>query len=258
MARLLDDASSQYLETANALVSSTPCSYSVWFNTDQNYPPSQTILEIGESGTTDVLGMWITSSNNLIAKHDDGLGGNSARTTTGYTINTWHHAMAVFSSESDREVWLDDGGYDQETTTQNANTGMDTTSLGVAHYSPDTGFFSGMLAEAGVWNVALTSSEVSVLAAGHSPLLVRPQSLVAYWPLIGRMSPEIDLVGGFDLTLTASPTTADHPPTIYYPVPDLSYVRPLSLEGNRASTNWSAFDRWVSNRVGFNSVVKGS
>ena len=73
----------------------------------------------------------------------------------------------------------------------------------------------GYMAEAAVWNVALTSAEVSVLSKGYSPLLVRPQSIVSYWPLIGRTSPEIDLVGGYGMTLVNAPTTAAHPRIIY-------------------------------------------
>jgi hypothetical protein len=44
-------------------------------------------------------------------------------------------------------------------------------------------WLSGKVAEAAVWNVALTITDVAVLNAGYSPLFVKPQNLVAYWPL---------------------------------------------------------------------------
>jgi hypothetical protein len=49
-----------------------------------------------------------------------------------------------------------------------------------------------------------------LLSLGYSPLFVRPQSLVAYWPLIGRNSPELELIGGQGGTLTGT-TQAEHP-----------------------------------------------
>ena len=66
------------------------------------------------------------------------------------------------------------------------------------------------------WDAALTDDEVAALAAGHSPLLIRPASLVAYWPLGGLSGDhDRDIVGGYDLTAYNSPTWADHPPVIY-------------------------------------------
>ena len=53
------------------------------------------------------------------------------------------------------------------------------------------------------------------MAAGYSPLLIRPQSLVFYAPIIGRTSPEIDVVGGYDMTLYNGPTTVPHPRVIH-------------------------------------------
>lgn len=75
-------------------------------------------------------------------------------------------------------------------------------------------FADGRVAEAAIWNVALTASEVAALAKGVSPLQIRPASLQAYWPLIGRQSPEPDWVGGFNLTLTNAPANAAHVPVM--------------------------------------------
>ena len=55
---------------------------------------------------------------------------------------------------------------------------------------------------------------MAALGKGISPLLVRPGGLVAYWPLIGNASPEIDPVGGINLSWNATPLKADHYPII--------------------------------------------
>src|SRR3990167_536919 len=77
------------------------------------------------------------------------------------------------------------------------------------------GYHDGRVAEVGFWKRILTSDERALLAKGGSPLAL-PGSRLAYWPLIGRFSPEIDVVGGFDLTVTGA--TASPHPRIFYPV----------------------------------------
>lgn len=69
-------------------------------------------------------------------------------------------------------------------------------------------------AEWAVWDVALTAAEVASLSKGFAPSLIRPGSLVNYWPIIGRYSPEIDVMGGGGLTLTGT-SAAAHPRVIY-------------------------------------------
>ena len=59
--------------------------------------------------------------------------------------------------------------------------------------------------------MALTDEEIASLAAGVSPLRMRRDNLVAYWPVNGQ-SPEPDVVGGLDLTITGSPLISEEPP----------------------------------------------
>lgn len=75
----------------------------------------------------------------------------------------------------------------------------------------------GAIAEVGIWNVALSDSDVALLAKGVSPLMVHPESLVFYAPLIGQYSPEIELRSARNLTLTGTPTQSAHPPIFYIP-----------------------------------------
>lgn len=62
--------------------------------------------------------------------------------------------------------------------------GVNTTHVGARISSSLRGsYFDGIIADAGLWNVALSDEEVRLLACGASPLLIRPQNLVAFWPL---------------------------------------------------------------------------
>lgn len=225
MARAFDDGSSQYLRNANDVVSAVPFSFAAWYNTDVDTLPIA-VLAMDGGGTTDFaeLFLWGNGGDEIsfwVRGQDDG-SYLQANTTSAFSINTWQHAAGVCSGLSSASAYLNGGSKGTSTVTTLAPT-YDQTTVG-GRFDTINHAFSGSIAEAGIWDVALTDAEVATLALGYSPLLVRPASLVAYWPLIGRMSPEIDLVGGFDMTLNGSPTTADHPPTIYYPVPDLMYI----------------------------------
>jgi hypothetical protein len=124
-------------------------------------------------------------------------------------FNSWFHWGCVFTSTSNRTAYLDGSG----TNSTKSVTGMDSPDYFELSESVSRPW-GGYLAEVGAWNVSLTAAEFGVLTLGYSPLLVRPASLIAYWHLIGRTSPEVDRVGGYDLALTNSPGTAAHPRVI--------------------------------------------
>lgn len=223
MARTFDDASSQYLQYSGAIVSSYPVTMALWFysndasvyqmafsqclSTDDG---SEMTLEVRNSGN----GQTIAAKSGVV-----GFGGR-AISTTSWSTNTWHHHCGVFSGEDARAVYLDGGSKGTDSTSGGGTPSLNRTTIGGKVDLTPTLYFSGSLAEVAMWNVALTDAEAAILALGYSPLMVRPASLVAYWPLIGRLSPEIDTVGGFDMTLNNSPTTAAHPRVIY-PAPPI-------------------------------------
>jgi hypothetical protein len=87
-------------------------------------------------------------------------------------------------------------------------------------------YWDGAIAEAAAYNAALSAGQISSLAAGVSPLLVRPDALIGYWPLGGAYSAndaDTDIVGGHALTDSGSPTGEDHPP-IFYPASPPLYI----------------------------------
>lgn len=209
MARLLDDASSQYLTNANAIVSATPLTMACWFYSD-DATVLQTLMSIGQSA----------DNTNFFSLHADGSvagdpvrisrnGSVVASTTTGYTVNTWHHACAVYADATTRASYIDGGSKGTDSTSWTPS-GMNVTSIGrLERNSTTKRYMSGRVAWPAIWNVALTDAEVLMLARGFSPHMVRPEALVAFWPLHGNDSPEPDLFGGFALTLSGSPTKAE-------------------------------------------------
>jgi hypothetical protein len=128
-------------------------------------------------------------------------------------VSAWYHACCVFASTTSRSVYFDGGSKATGTDNVPEPAGIDTTTIGAIQTSTVGGYFDGSIAEAAVWSAALTDAEVATLAEGYSPLLVRPGSLVAYWPLI--RDTDDDIVGGYSLTANGGPTIAVHPPVLY-------------------------------------------
>lgn len=239
MARLFDDASSEYLVYAGAPPALPPSvTMACWFNSD-DVTANQTLLSCADASETsnymrlmaggaltgDVIRAQVLAG--LIA--DSALNAN-ADTSTGFSANTWHHAAAVFTDNGDvtAHAYIDGGSKGSESRgTGWVNTDLlDRTAIGVVLDSTPNHYTSGMIAEPVFYNIGLSDEEVALLAKAVSPLMVRPEAIVAYWPLIGRTSPEIDLVGGYNLTLSGT-TAANHPRVIY---PAWAQV-PMSVRG---------------------------
>ena len=214
MARAFDDGSTQFLlNTSVAVVSAAPCTMAAWFNTDDS--AKDALLAVSNYSPGSFNGFWLVLDeyDYVQARLYDGSIGNATSSTT-YSLNTWHHACAVFAANNNRSAYLDGGNKGTDTSTHTPS-GLENTSIGAILYNEGPGdwLISGSIAEAGIWNVALSDAEVALLAKGYSPLFVRPQNLVFYAPLI--RDEDIDIVGGLALTPYNSPTVAPHPPVVY-------------------------------------------
>ena len=213
MARAFVGASLQYLEVAAAVLTAVPFTMACWVN-PASTATNESLLSLAKS--TDTVhrhDLRINAGGSLSAATN--AGSLVIATTTGGTLSTgsWSHACGVWSANNARAVYLNGGSKGTDTGSQTP-TGMDRTGIGRLSNSTGQNYLTGTIAEAAIWNVALTDAEVALLALGVSPLLVRPGSLVAYWPLIGRFSPEVDVRGGNSATVTGA-TAADHYRTFY-------------------------------------------
>lgn len=215
MARSFVSSSSQYLLRSAAVVTTEPFTISAWF-----YPTAVTTF-------MNIAGVAVTTGTNTLSVRQLRVRGDLAgdplefqvhtgtpRTANSVNVNQWNHGIGLSTSNSSRSVILNGG-------TKATNTGAasltNATNFGIGGLSWNntmTSLFDGNIAEVGVWNVALSDAECTVLSTGVSPLFVRPLSLVAYYPLLR------DNVGSvFDNTHTLteynSPGIADHPRIFY-------------------------------------------
>ncbi len=206
MSRLFDDASNEYLLNNTAILSAIPITMACWFNSNDD-ALAQVLMSIADNAS-DLHSFYLRLDgaaggdpiNAAVAGGGDGL----ASSSSGFSTNTWHHACGVFTSNTSRAIYLD-GGNKGTDATDITPAGLDRFGIGVLVRQNLFGYFSGMIAEAAIWNAALTDAEAASLAAGFSPKLIRPQSLVAYWPLVRGLN---DPVGGYNLTATGTVVAA--------------------------------------------------
>lgn len=219
MARLFDNASSQYLSVSGSCgLTSGPFSFAAWFYPDE-YAAS-VIMSLEGHPLYNQNSLYQTSANPFkvgVYYLGEGGTGRDVQTPNTGTTNAWHHAVGCFSTAS-RDVYLDGGTAGQDSTSDapNPDFGTPTTDIGRRN-DGDPLYFSGRIAEVGIWNVVLDATDITNLYTNkYCPLLVKPGNLVAYWKLAGTASPEPDDKNDYDLTLYNSPTQADHPPGIVY------------------------------------------
>jgi len=238
VARLFDDASSQYLTVGSAVLTAAPITMACWFNTDDDTVDQMLMVFARVASTTPHRSLRFAGADNTLrfVERPDAGGNYAATSTSTISANTWHHCCGISAAANDRRVLLDGGNKGTESTNIGALT-TDYTDIGGRHTAGIPDYASGCIAEAGIWNVALTDEEVAILAKGYSPLLVRPQNLVAYWPLI--RDTDDDIVGGFSMTPVNSPTVAAHPRVFYpagpYMVPMAAAIAALRIPRHPAA-----------------------
>jgi hypothetical protein len=200
--------SAQYLSVPSAVVVSNPVTLACWFNRSTT-GAAMGLVAISNNTSTNFQQLSLSSSatNEILAVSNAGAPIVAALPYA--ATNQWDHGCAVFASDSSRQVFLNATGSTVQTNTVSV-TGENVTSIG----SRPAGagifgqFFSGLIADVGIWNVALTAAEIASLAKGMACDKVRPQSLVFYAPLARDL---IDVRGGRAITNNNTATVASHP-----------------------------------------------
>lgn len=204
-------SSSALMSVASAPVTDEPCSLGCWFNTADT-STAMAMLSVGAATAR----VQLDVSGGVVRAATVDAGGSSgiASSSASYSASTWTHGLAVLAAANSRTAYLN-GANAGTNTTSVTSSGWDRTRVACRVSGGSNGaFFTGLLAELAIWNVALSADDASMLGAGYSPLCVRPDALVFYLPLLGEDSPAPDEVGGLALTVSGG-SHADHPPIIY-------------------------------------------
>lgn len=221
MARVFN-GSTQYTEATATPISGWPLTIAAWARTSDN-ASAQSVVSLGtSSGVLDYIDLqfngslagdpirWLPSNGSAVA----------SISTTGYSVNVWHHLAGRSSSNTDHAVFLDGGSKGTNASSLSFPTNVSEVTHGsVWRNDGRFRYLSGSVFWPAIWNVALEDAEIASLAAGVSPLLIRPDSLVYFSPLGGLDGDyDNDIVGGLNLTAYNSPTWSDDSPSgLIYP-----------------------------------------
>ena len=201
---------SKCLTVGSAPVTQVPITLSAWFqptviNTDHD------ILTVcnNTNGSGSVVVMSARANNQLSAGVFRQLNPFFVQSLSGGSVsnNTWHSGVAVYTSNSNRLIYLN-GTAGTANTTSFTPLNLNRCGIGCTARDTPASIFTGQIAEVGIWNVALTADEAASLARGMTCDKVRPQSLVFYAPLVRDL---IDYKGGLTITNNNTATVANHP-----------------------------------------------
>ena len=198
-------ASNQYL-SAPAPVTTLPITMACWFRVAS---PStfNAILSTSTTGGLPNRHTLLVNVNELRLQTQFDGGVPATATATAAASTEWHHGAAVVDSIASRTVFLD-GGNSNTNTTRLGTVTPTALHIGARFATSFGGFTNGLIAEVGIWNVALTADEIASLAKGMTCDKVRPQSLVYYAPLVRDLQ---DVRGGLTITNNNTATVANHP-----------------------------------------------
>ena len=210
---------------------------------------------------------------------------NSSATSGNYAYGTdytvWYHLVATFgyAAAVGRHLYLngnstpiafkDDSTGDSDRSSDHGADDLDfLIGAGLKTSNPwdETAHFNGQIAELAAWKTILTAGDISSLYAGASPLFVKSDQLLSYYPLGGPLVTSStgttdafkDVIGGNNLTATSAPAFVETPPfssssTMFYPSAGVLQNN-LSVAGGSSSSS-SSSTKYVEQDLTGNDVM---
>lgn len=173
MALVLDG--SYHLEGALPTWSGTaPLTMACWFRVS-SYQNNSLVLFSNNASNSDYYQLGIRQDGRIAAVARSG-DWQPAYSSNSYTLNTWHCAVAVFSSDQQWYASLDgiDGGI--ATFPSTAPTGLNTHAIGRLVRTSSPSPLVGDVACVSIWDESLPIASIQTLAVGVSPLLLSNHS----------------------------------------------------------------------------------
>jgi hypothetical protein len=201
-------ASTQYLITSSTPVANVPLTVACWVLKETGGLNGRTVMSLANSASSQTRITLISDDNGMVVLAAQGESGGAFTSSVGVSVlGTWVHAAGVLASTTSRTAYAD--GVAGTTNTDSVTlTGINRIGIGARVRKEIDLYHDGLIAEVGIWNVALTAAEIAALAKGVTCDKVRPQSLKFYAPLIRNLQ---DVRGGVTITNNNGATVANHP-----------------------------------------------
>lgn len=199
-----------------ALVIDVPCTISFWIKDGST---STTSFPVSLNDTGNDVEMAVRASSTgvytILIDTDAASGTTSDADGLGRSTTIWRNVVAVFSSATNRRIYVNGfGGF--ESTNRPVDNTIDTLYLGthdIGAGAANALNSASVLSCVAVWNVALTPAEVVSIHTGgmrSAPNVRRDGSLKHWIPC--DCTPPIDEVAGVALTVTGTLTVAEDGP----------------------------------------------
>lgn len=172
---------------------------SCWFKADAA-ATAQTMFSVcDDSATNKRVRLMVNSSN---ARFQATNTTNQNADISGVVDGQWHNLVGVQSAYNSRYAYLDGTASAENTGSADMSTAtLDRVGIAIRADSGNAQGYDGAIAECALWNVALETWEIGRLAAGESPLNIRPNELVLYVPA-GKAPVDVVTATPFDITGT--------------------------------------------------------
>lgn len=208
MAYLLNPSNSGHFVGDNSVVTTLPMTLSLWKKTNSPYSTAM-LLEISDGTYFNrcTLVQEVSGGNQAILAftRTTTTGVQSFASVSAIQSYDWQHVCVVFASATSRTAYINGVGGAVDTVSV---TPINISKIFIGARSDQAFTFNGTVAEAAVYNAALTQEEITMLSKGISPELVRPGNLKIYCPLIRNTNA---IFGGFNLSAPYSVFPAAHP-----------------------------------------------
>jgi hypothetical protein len=138
-------------------------------------------------------------------------------------LNQWTHLAATFGSSTSRVIWVNgvpEGTNATSTVPTLTNIGIGVRADGAFPNATTPAWLDGRLFWVGVYGAALTAPQIAQLSGGGNPALavspmrIRPDKLLLFFPTTIPGIPALNMVGGTDsklILLTNNPAFLDGP-----------------------------------------------
>lgn len=219
MARHFTRANTEYLEVQRTPVVAAPFTMGCWCRTDVVTTTNDYCLMqicdkdiFNEYWRLNAEGDIFTGEFMFFANDSGAIG--RAQSTTIPTVGTWYHVCGIEIASNSRAILINGG--DKATNATNLTPdNADSIAISYENDSTPGDPWDGDIAEAFLYNVALTDREIWQLAHNKLPPEIRPQNLVGYWPLRRSHTWDRDMSGrGYHTTPMNTPTWSDNPPVL--------------------------------------------
>ncbi len=168
------------------------------------------IMGVGDSGSTYYHGLRVRSFGFVSALS---VAGSVYESEASQSMSSWTSVVGVWASTSSRQIFHNGTAGTAETSS--ATITENRISVGVSPDSTPFGDWNGKIAEVAVWTAALGQTEIDALAAGYSPLFIRPDKLLYYRPCV-NINADVERMGAASAAETVgNPINYPHPRIIY-------------------------------------------